>query len=255
MIRDVDVASALDGEQRPFATIDARLAAVAGAACQARDAATARDAREARRFAVVQSANERLERCTQTAQQLLNAGRVHLTERVRVGAAPVAEVRPLLDGAHALARLAARRHALFQRGMVEQAALPPQEVERLLLRVRGTQPALGGADRARLPLVFVNVLRDYLCADAPGCSDSIRPRPKRRQATAEMRKFFSPLAAGCACRSAHDLVHCRRGGEQTRTDEHDQASTRLKPGGECAHFYGGLRLALQRQRVRRVSPL
>src|SRR5690606_25197990 len=97
---------------------------------QAAEAVAPLEARKARRLTRLDAAEEGHERFVQAAKHLLHAGRVELAERVGVGVAKVAEVRPLLVVAHALARLFVDGDALFQRGVVERAPLPQQEVER-----------------------------------------------------------------------------------------------------------------------------
>ena len=153
---DLDLAHVLHVAQRSPAVVKTQLAAVAIAVFQAVETVAALEAWETRLLSGLQTAKERAERLIEAAEHLLHAGRVELTERAGVGVAQVAEVRPLLVVAHTLARLFVDGDALFQRGVVERAPLPQQEVERPRLRLRRIQPIAVGANHALLSFLLVN---------------------------------------------------------------------------------------------------
>lgn len=215
MILDFDFTHVLDVEQGAACIIEPQLAAVAVPVFQAAEAVAPLEAREARLFAVFQSAKERLERFIQTAQKLLHAGRVQLAERVGIGVAKVAEVRPLLVVDHALARLFVDGDALFQRGVVERAPLPQQEVEHPRLRLRRIQPIAVGANHALLSLLLVDVPLDCRGANVARCTNVVRACPERRQAAFEVWEFFSQLVAGRSLQPIHDLANCQRRRERS----------------------------------------
>ena len=213
VILDLDLAHVLDVEHHALA--HPQLAPVSVPVFQAVEAVAPLEARKARRFTRFQAAEECDERLIEAAKHLLHAGCVELAERVGIGVAKVAEVRPLLVVAHALTRLFVDGDALFQRGVVERAPLPQQEVERPRLRLRRIQPIAVGANHALLSFLLVNVPLDCRGADVPGCTNIVRASPERGQATLEVRKLFPQLVAGRTFQPVHNLANCQRRRERS----------------------------------------
>ena len=148
VVLNLDRAHVLHVEQRPIAIVKAQLAAIAVAIFEAVEAVWAFEPWEAGLFSGLQATEECAEGLVQPAQQLLHASSVQLTERVRAGTAPVAEVCPLLVVGHSLTRFAVSGDALLQSSVVEQSSLPQQEVEGFLLGVRGIEAVLVCADHS-----------------------------------------------------------------------------------------------------------
>src|SRR5690606_12986087 len=137
--------------------IEAHLAAVGVAIFQAVETMATLETRKARLLSRLQAAKERAEGLVQTAQHLLHTRRVQLPQRVRASMALVAKVRPLLRMRDALASLPVGIDALLQRGIVQVASLPEQEVQRAILCMGGIEAVLVRAYHRLPPLVRSDV--------------------------------------------------------------------------------------------------
>ena len=138
--------------------IKTQFATIAIAVFQAVEAVTSFETRKTHRFACFQPPKECLERFIQSSQQLLHTRRVELAERIRIGAAQIPKMCPLLRIRDAFARLSIHRDPLLKGRVVHPAPLPQQVVQQPSLRVGRVQAIFVSADHT-LPPFYASVYR------------------------------------------------------------------------------------------------
>jgi len=197
VVLDLDLTDVLNVEHRPTRAVKAQLAAVPVAILDALEAVAPFEARITRHLALFVATVEGAKSFVQTPQKLLQAGRVQDAQRLRVGAALIPKVRPLLSVGDASLLALPGVPTLRQRRVVDVAGPPQETVKGSVLGGACEQPVVVGAYHLGTLLGF-DVVLDSLLRNAPGARDEVRTRPQRGQPRLEVRKLSSEYAGGVA---------------------------------------------------------